>query len=118
METVGDRLREWRKKNNISARKIFAETGISTGLISAYETNKKQMTTKTLIALWSAYKFDITWLLTGQTIPCTDLTENEKEMLLNFQVLPEREQIKFIGKLEEEAKKYLNEGKSSNTQIG
>ena len=118
MQTVGQRLKEWRKNNGLSARQINADTGIATSMISEYESNKKQMTTKTLLTLWNTYKFDITWLLTGEELPFTKLSENDKEMLLNFQVLPEREQIKFIGKLEEEAKKYQDTEKSSTSQIG
>lgn len=34
------------------------------------------------------------------------LTENEKELLKLFQQLPEREQIKFIGRLEDTVEKY------------
>lgn len=34
------------------------------------------------------------------------LTENEKEMLKFFRQLPEREQIKMIGRIEDKAKEY------------
>lgn len=49
------------------------------------------------------------------------LNENEKELLQQFRKLPEREQIKFIGRLEEIANNYPEqnrEQKSSNSQIG
>ena len=36
------------------------------------------------------------------------LTENEKEMLNLFQKLPEREQIKFIGRLEDKINQLLD----------
>lgn len=36
----------------------------------------------------------------------TSLTENEKELLKLFQQLPEREQIKFIGRLEDTIEKF------------
>ena len=39
----------------------------------------------------------------------TNLTLNEKEMLELFKKLPEREQIKFIGKLEDKVSKFTNE---------
>ncbi len=38
--------------------------------------------------------------------PVKTLTENEKELLNLFQQLPEREQIKFIGRLEDVVDKY------------
>lgn len=35
-----------------------------------------------------------------------DLTENEKEMLKYFRMLPEREQVKMIGRIEDKASQY------------
>ncbi|MDO5391694.1 MAG: helix-turn-helix transcriptional regulator [Eubacteriales bacterium] len=46
------------------------------------------------------------------------LSENERELLENFAKLPEREQIKFIGRVEEIAKQFECKGKSSNTKVG
>lgn len=40
-------------------------------------------------------------------IPNSNLTENQIELLTHFNKLPEREQIKWIGKLEEAAKEYV-----------
>ncbi len=37
------------------------------------------------------------------------LTENEKELLEQFRKLPDREQIKFIGRLEEVVANYQND---------
>lgn len=51
----------------------------------------------------------------------SSLTENEKELLEQFRKLPEREQIKFIGRLEEAANNLTSEHKelgSSNSKIG
>lgn len=48
-------------------------------------------------------------------IPDSNLSENQKEMLIQFNKLPEREQIKWIGKLEEAAKEYISNN-SQNTQ--
>ena len=38
------------------------------------------------------------------------LTENEKELLDLFKRLPEREQIKIIGRLEDKVSQYTHEG--------
>ena len=49
----------------------------------------------------------------------TDLTENEKELLQQFKKLPEREQIKFIARIEDVAEKYTeHEPLSSTSKIG
>lgn len=60
----------------------------------------------------------IEWLITGEQKPdLNNLTENEKELLQHFQKLPEREQIKFIGRIEDAAARYQEE-KSSTSKIG
>lgn len=49
------------------------------------------------------------------------LTENEKELLEHFKKLPEREQIRFIGRVEEAAIKYQTDRReleSSDSKIG
>lgn len=43
------------------------------------------------------------------------LTENEIELLKAFQKLPEREQVKEIGRIEEKAEKYNNKQEISST---
>ena len=45
------------------------------------------------------------------------LTENEKELLEQFRKLPEREQIKFIGRAEEAASKFTAENNVQNKVI-
>lgn len=46
-----------------------------------------------------------------------ELTENEKELLEQFRKLPEREQIKFIGRAEEAASKFTAENNVQNKVI-
>lgn len=120
MESIGERFQQWRKAKGLTAREIKEKTGISVGIISEYENNKKQIGSQNLISLWRAYDLDITWILTGKTVKISDLTENEKELLQNFKLLPEREQIKWIGKIEEESKKYQEQqgDNSLSSQIG
>lgn len=38
-----------------------------------------------------------------------DLTENEIELLKYFRLLPDREQVKMIGRMEDKAKEYKND---------
>lgn len=45
------------------------------------------------------------------------LTENEKELLEQFRKLPDREQIKFIGRLEEAALSYQNDSQQNREII-
>ena len=47
------------------------------------------------------------------------LSFNEQELLEYFNILPDREQIKSIGRIEEIAEKYKEDNpKSSNSKIG
>lgn len=70
-----------------------------------------------MLALYSEYQIDIAWILTGERRENVIFTENEKELLQHFRKLPEREQIKFIGRIEDAAARYQEE-KSSTLKIG
>lgn len=115
--SVGSRLKEWRIENKLKTTEIKEKTGISTGGFSDYENDKKLIGSKTLITLAEFYEIDINYILTGVRKE-TELTLNEQELLEYFKMLPDREQIKFIGRLEELAEKYKENLKSSNSKIG
>lgn len=66
MESIGQRLKAWRKANKLTLSEISEKTGLSTGGLSAYERDEKQIGTKSLLALWCKYQIDITWILTGE----------------------------------------------------
>lgn len=108
MSSIGTRIREWRKNKNLTTTDISEKTGISQSVLSSYENDKSIIGGKALIQLYRNFDMDITWILTGEKKTTVILTQNEKELLQNFTILPEREQIKWIGKIEEEAKKYAD----------
>ena len=66
METIGQRLKAWRKEKGLTMTEISEKTGLSTGGLSAYERDEKLIGSKPLIALWSEFDLDIAWLLTGK----------------------------------------------------
>ena len=116
--SVGSRLKEWRNENHLKTTEIKDKTGLSTGGLSDYENDKKLIGSKTLITLAEFYDIDINYILTGVRKEL-ELSLNEKELLEYFKLLPDREQIKFIGKIEETAIKYKeNNTKSSDSKIG
>lgn len=116
--SVGSRLKEWRNENHLKTTEIKEKTGLSTGGFSDYENDKKLIGSKTLITLAEFYDIDINYILTGVRKEL-ELSLNEKELLEYFKLLPDREQIKFIGKIEEAAIKYKeNNPKSSDSKIG
>lgn len=114
MQTIGERLRQWRKEQKLTTSEIAEKTGISAGGLSEYENNKKLIGSKVLLSLFSEYHIDINWILTGERNNNIIFTENEKELLEHFQKLPDREQIKFIGRIEDAATKYQDQQEESS----
>lgn len=82
METIGQRLKEWRKSKGLTTLDINKATGLSTGGLSAYERDEKQIGSKSLIALWEEYDIDISWILTGKKE--TDLLPEEQKLLEHY----------------------------------
>lgn len=118
MNTIGKRLKAWRLKNNLTTSEIAKTANISQSVLSSYENDKSIIGGKAIVSLYRNYDIDIVWLLTGETTEAK-LTENERELLEYFKVLPEREQIKAIGAMEEKAKIYTQTSeKSSSSKTG
>lgn len=81
MDSIGQRLKAWRKENKLTLTEISEKTGLSTGGLSAYERNEKQIGTKTLLALWYEYHIDIGWILTGEE---GEIILPDEKQLINF----------------------------------
>ncbi|MDD3278634.1 MAG: helix-turn-helix transcriptional regulator [Lachnospiraceae bacterium] len=116
--TIGERLNSWIKENHLTTTEIKERTGISTGNLSEFRNDKKLIGSRTLISLNREYGLDINWLLTGERKEEANLSQNEKELLENFKLLPEREQIKIIGIIENKAELYSRSNESSDSKIG
>ena len=84
MQTIGQRLKQWRKEKGLTITEISEKTGLSTGGLSAYERDEKQIGSKSLLALWSEYEIDITWILTGKR--AEDLTPEERQLVENYRL--------------------------------
>lgn len=82
MDTIGKRLKAWRKQKGLTMLEISAKTGLSTGGLSAYERDEKLIGAKPLLALWSEYQLDITWILTGKE--SGELTTEEQKLINTF----------------------------------
>jgi len=79
MDSVGQRLKAWRKEKGLTTTEISAKTGLSTGGLSAYERDEKLIGSKSLLALWKEYNIDIAWILTGKRE--NELTTNEQKLV-------------------------------------
>lgn len=67
MENIGDRLKIWRKSNNLTLKDIHDKTGISRGNLSDIENNKVIPSGKTLLALINEFNVSADWILSGNT---------------------------------------------------
>lgn len=112
METIGQRLKEWRKSKGLTTLDINKATGLSTGGLSAYERDEKLIGSKTLLALWEEYKIDIAWILTGKND--SDLTPDEQKLVEFYRNTDDRGKRTIITTAENENR----ENQSSVSKIG
>lgn len=97
------------KQNGITKTELSRKIGISEGSIRSWERGTEPTVDK-VIKISEYFTISIAELLGIQ-----EHYENDAELLEYFHKLPEREQIKWIGKLEEAAKEYISSN-SQNTQ--
>lgn len=105
------------ENQGITAYKLCKDIGLSQQTFSNWKAGKTP-------ALDTAMKIVIYLGLSADEIfgikqPKIELTENEMELLNAFQKLPEREQVKEIGRMEEKAERYSNQQEiSSSSRTG
>ena len=103
-------------KKGITAYKLEKETGIKQQTFQGWKNGHKMSVSalEQIIKYLEVSPNDIFGYKTNNL-----LSENETELLKYFNLLPEREQIKFIGRIEDAAEKYIDkECQSSNSKIG
>ncbi|KHO63327.1 MULTISPECIES: helix-turn-helix domain-containing protein [Thermoanaerobacter] len=103
MDTVGERIKYARKKNNLTITALSKLTGLSVGNLSDLENNKSMPSSNALIKLKNALNVSIDWLLTGQQIEyikeegekylsreeLESISEKDKIIFKAFETLPE-----------------------------
>ena len=105
-------------ERNISGYQLEKDTGIKQATLGKWKKGSMPTIDK-LIILINYFQVSADEMLGFQYK--NTLTENEKELLEHFKKLPEREQIKFIARVEDAAIKYQTEHreiKSSDSMIG
>lgn len=113
-----DTLLKLMNERNVSGYQLEKDTGIKQATLGKWKKGSLPTIDK-LIILINYFQVTADELLGIQ--PKNTLTENEKELLEHFRKLPEREQIKFIARVEDAAIKYQTdrrEIKSSDSKIG
>lgn len=108
MNDIGERIKERRKELNLTQNEIYEQCGIASGALSQIENGTRIPSVLIFFKLAQTLQCTVEWLITGESTN-KFINENEFEMLWYFKYLPEREQIKWIGRLEDAAKPYMNE---------
>ncbi|MDB5055517.1 MAG: hypothetical protein JWM44_3567 [Bacilli bacterium] len=63
MKSVGEKIKFFRKKINMSQQEFSLSINISQGNLSEIEKNNSKPSADTLIAIWKKYGVDLNWLL-------------------------------------------------------
>ena len=117
-----DRLIQIMQKMNIKQNTLANELNITQPTLSSILKGKSKPSLDTVINLCifcEKNNISTVWLLTGnENTPNTNLTELEEELLQYFRAIPERDQLRYIGKLEDAAEPYLQETKLSTLKSG
>lgn len=115
--TINKRMFDIMEKENIKLIDLAQYLQISKSVVSTWKKRGNNPPAEYIERICDLLKVEIEYLITGKNKK--DLSENEKELLKNFNLLPDREQIKIIGITEEKAKQYKQGAeKSSNFKIG
>jgi len=95
MDTVGERIKYARKKNNLTITALSKLTGLSVGNLSDLENNKSMPSSNALIKLKNALNVSIDWLLTGQQIEYVKEEEAKYLSREEFENISEKDKIIF-----------------------
>lgn len=121
MAELYDRIVEQTKRLNITGKELGELLGLKKSPLTDWKNNKSNPTIEQIKKLCEIFAISSDYLLLGKIQDSQNLTENETELLKYFKKLPEREQIKFIARVEDATIKYQAEHrelKSSDSKIG
>lgn len=106
-----ENLNKLLKQNGITKTELSRQIGITEGSIRSWERGTEPTVDK-VIKISEYFTIPIAELLGLQ-----QHYQNDDELLEYFHRLPEREQIKWIGKLEEAAKEYSEPQQTTQDKI-
>lgn len=115
MPTIIQRIIKKLEENNIKEARLAEYLGINKSVVYAWRRRETNPPVEYIEQICTLLDVSIEWLVTGKESPTPyNLSENEKELLEHFQKLPEREQIKFIGRIEDAAARYQDQQEESS----
>ena len=138
---IGSRLKERRKELGITISQIHDQTGISTGVLSAWERSEKLPSAPSLVKLSEVFQCSVDWILFGEQRfqsslnseinilhpPVSSSLESELVSLYRELNLEDQEEVLEIIKLklrkvkrdgEKMEKSYNLTGENDDTMIG
>lgn len=87
METIGDRIKQVRKDNQLTIVKFGERIGISNPAVSMIESGKSNPSDQTIRSICREFKVNEIWLRTGDGEMHQALTENEELAIFTGEVL-------------------------------
>ena len=118
--TINNRLFCIMEEKNIKQSDLSSYLGISKSVITNWKKRGSNPPAELLVNICELLDISIEYLLTGKEEQ-QQFNTNESELLELFKQLPEREQLKVIGMVEEKVKNLTPEsepGKSSTSKVG
>lgn len=118
MNAIGERIKQQRKRKDLTQPQIKDLTGISSGTLSDIENGKTLPAALSLIKLSKALECSIDWMLTGENLQQEDpafLTPLEEELLTGFRELSEDDKEEMISILQMKRRKTQAAKISSDT---
>lgn len=103
---IGNRIRERQKELKMKQKDILEKTNIAHSSMSTYVTGAGIPNTEAILKIAKALDTTVEYLLIGEMSNNSTLTEDERELLMLFNKLPKREQIKVLGIIEEKVKEF------------
>lgn len=121
MDSIGERIKNRRKKLGLTQPQIKELTGISSGTMSDIENGKTLPAAPSLIKLSQVLACSIDWILTGEPrtselVPLSDIRENELVSYFQKMSAEDQDELLMIAKMKADKGKRINNAKSSPSE--
>lgn len=110
---IGTRIKTRQKELGLRQKDLIELTNISHSALSNYTSGTRIPGAEELLKLSNALNTSIEWILIGEESTNVTLTEDEKELLVLFNQLSEKEQYKILGVLENKVKELKQQSDTS-----
>lgn len=104
---LGERIREIRKRNQMSQIEFSNQIGVSQGTLSELEQNKYNPSLETILAIIKVFNINATWLLFGDKASEDGIIEISGEfnmvdnsIINKFRMLSTRDQVEIMDIIE------------------